>query len=85
MRNDDRLLEYTLQVCELRPGDFVARAAAFPSLVALGETADAAIGRAMSLLTCEVRDVRSYGEAVPVDARGELGAGQWRVVVRIDG
>jgi len=85
MGSDDRELEYTLQLRELGRGDFVARSAAFPSMVALGETADAAIGRAKSLLAHEVRDVRSYGEPVPADVAGELVAGQWRVVVRIAG
>jgi hypothetical protein len=83
MGADDRQLAYTLQLRAVAAGDFVARAASFPSLVALGETADAAIGRATRPLTCEVRAVRSYGEPVPAEVRGELGAGQWRVVVRI--
>jgi hypothetical protein len=34
MAGDEQVLTYTLQVDELRPGDCVARALAFPNLLA---------------------------------------------------
>src|SRR5262249_41122398 len=83
MANTDSELTYTLQVEEVRPGDFVARALAFPNLLALGDTPDQAITRAPSLLTYQVRDARAHGEPLPRDVSDAGAAGRSLVVVRV--
>ena len=42
----ERELIYTVHVDQLRPGDFVARALAFPNVLALGDTEAEAVTRA---------------------------------------
>jgi predicted RNase H-like HicB family nuclease len=76
-------LIYTLQVEEVRPSDFVARALAFPNLLALGDTADEAITRATSLLTYQVRDARAHGDPIPSDVADTKTAGAQLVAIRI--
>ena len=63
---------YTVLVEEVRPHDFVARPLAFPTLLALGDTADEAIARATSLLGYLVRDARAHGEPLPTDVPGSV-------------
>jgi predicted RNase H-like HicB family nuclease len=60
-------LIYTVQVDELRPGDFVARALAFPNQLALGDTEAEAVARATSLLQHQIRDACARGEPAPGD------------------
>ena len=76
-------LVYTVQVNEVRPGDFVARALAFPNLIALGDTADEAVTRATSLLSYQVRDARAHGEPIPADVTRAPNAGQCCIAVTI--
>jgi predicted RNase H-like HicB family nuclease len=74
---------YTLQLQELRPGDFVARLPAFPNMLALGDTAEQAVARATTLVSYEVRDARARGEALPADVSREPAAGRRRVSIHI--
>jgi predicted RNase H-like HicB family nuclease len=77
-------LVYTVQVDEVRPGDFVARALAFPSLLALGDTEAEAVARATSLLGYQVRDTRAQGDPLPADVTTQRGAaGRRWVAVRV--
>jgi predicted RNase H-like HicB family nuclease len=77
-------LVYTVQVDEVRPGDYVARALAFPSLLALGDTEAEAVGRATSLLGHQVRDARAQGDPLPADVRTQRrAAGRHWVSVRV--
>jgi hypothetical protein len=77
-------LVYTVQVDEVRPGDFVARPLAFPTLLALGDSEAEAVGRASSLLSYLVRDARAQGDPLPPDVTGQHGAaGRHWVAVRI--
>jgi predicted RNase H-like HicB family nuclease len=76
----ERELTYVIQVDEVRPGDFVARALAFPNLLALGDSEAEAIARATSLLRYQIRDAQARGEPVPTDVPG-VPAGTRRVTV----
>ncbi|MBV9354401.1 MAG: hypothetical protein JO023_02625 [Chloroflexi bacterium] len=64
-------LSYTVLVDEVRPGDFVARALAFPNQLSLGDSEAEAVARATSLLRHQVRDARARGEPVPADVAGD--------------
>ncbi len=77
-------ISYTLQIDEVRPGDFVARALVFPNLLAPGDTADGAIARARSLLTYYARDARQ-GEPIPDDITDGHAPGRQRVTVNGSG
>jgi predicted RNase H-like HicB family nuclease len=83
IQDGDRELVYTLQLQELRPGDFVARAPSFPTMLVLGDTADEAIGRATSLLGYYLREARAQGEPAPADVAKEPVDGQWLVFVHV--
>jgi hypothetical protein len=63
----ERELIYTLQVDEVRPGDFVARALAFPNVLALGDSEAEPARRAVSLLHYQIRDAHARGEPAPTD------------------
>ncbi len=82
MANVERELLYTVQVDEVQRGDFVARALAFPNLLALGDTEAEAVARATSLLRYQIRDARARDEPVPADVTGEH-AGARRVGVSV--
>jgi predicted RNase H-like HicB family nuclease len=77
-------LTYTVQVNELRPGDFVARALAFPNQLALGDTEAEAVARATSLLQYQIRDACARGEPVPCDVTSGHVGGR-RVTIAVAG
>src|SRR5262249_48596961 len=81
--DNSKELIYTVLVEEVRPHDFVARALAFPNLLALADTADEAIARVRSLLSYQVRDAKAHGEPVPVDVPQDCRDGQRCVTVTI--
>ena len=83
MASGNQELIYTVPVDELRSRDFVARALAFPQLLAQGDTAEEAIERITSLLTYQVRDARQHGEQVPADVMGAGDTAQQLVAVRV--
>jgi predicted RNase H-like HicB family nuclease len=67
----ERELRYTVQVDEVRPGDFVARALAFPNQLSLGDSEAEAVARATSLLRYQIRDAQARGEPVPADVTSD--------------
>jgi predicted RNase H-like HicB family nuclease len=73
-------LRYTLQVDEVRPGDFVARALAFPNQLSLGDSEAEAVARATSLLHYQIRDARARGEPVPADVPNDHVHARWITV-----
>ena len=76
-------LVYTLQLQELRPGDFVARLPAFPNVLAVADTAEEAVARATTLVHYEVRDARAHGQPLPADVPRDAADGRRRVSIHI--
>jgi hypothetical protein len=84
MAPPEREVIYTVQVDQVRPGDFVARALAFPNVLALGDTEAEAVSRAASPLHYQIRDARAREEPAPTDvSSGYAGARQVKVSVDV--